>query len=196
MDEDNVTCQICMEKYDSQNTLKLPCCGKVFCLSCLNDIYKRNQSTIICPICRKATSQDPNELGTENSVFADFITCSNCNQKTIKSELFINFENMSSRCINCQNSDITLDSFLPSIVLDLSNFLKVSQKNIKDIYKIVEMKIKQNLDEFFYNLKQNLANQLFNVIYLEIKKKYNFDIVDDTEDYIRKMEGLNTSLRL
>lgn len=165
MDEDNVTCQICMEKYDSQNTLKLPkklpCCGKVFCLSCLNDIYKRNQSTIICPICRKATSQDPNELGTENSVFADFITCSNCNQKTIKSELFINFENMSLRCINCQNGDMTLDSFLPSIVLDLSNFLKVSQKNIKDIYKIVEMKIKQNLDEFFYNLKQNLANQLF-----------------------------------
>lgn len=199
MDEDNVTCQICLEKYDTQDKLKLPkklpCCGKVFCFNCLNDIYKRKQNSILCPICRKTTTKNPNDLMTDNSVFADFITCPNCNQKIIKSELFINFENMSLKCIKCQKGDMTLDSFLPSIVEDLSDFLNVYQKNVKDIHKIVEMKIRQNLDDFFNKLKQNLTNQLINIIYSEIKKKYSYDIIKDNDNYIKKMNGLSSSLK-
>ena len=102
---------------------------------------------------------------------------------------------MSLKCIKCQNGDMTLDSFLPSIIDDLSDFLNVYQKNVKDIHKLVEMKIRKNLDDFFNKLKQSVANQLINVIYSEIKKKYSYDIVKDNENYIKKMNGLNSSLK-
>ena len=46
-------CQICLEIYNTDKKVpkKLECCGAVYCLTCLEDIHKKN-GAILCPICR------------------------------------------------------------------------------------------------------------------------------------------------
>ena len=73
MEDDNLTCQICVEKYDQHNPNKFPkkvlCCGQILCLNCIESIYKRNNNQILCPFCRKVTNIPPTQLETVTSIF-------------------------------------------------------------------------------------------------------------------------------
>ena len=50
MAEEDYSCEICCENYDQANESKqpkiVPCCNHSSCLSCLMDIYKRNNKTV------------------------------------------------------------------------------------------------------------------------------------------------------
>ena len=77
MEDNNLTCQICVEKYDQHNPNKFPkkvlCCGQILCLNCIESIYKRNNNQILCPFCRKVTNIPPTQLETVTSIFIKLI---------------------------------------------------------------------------------------------------------------------------
>ena len=165
MDEENYTCEICYENYDLKNEDKLPkkvpCCNKTFCLSCLNDIYKRNNQKIKCPNCRKLTNIPPKYLVNNTLIFSRFLICCNCHEKVSQNQLyFYKYNNeIQLKCQKCQNGDIKLDDILPDFVSELNNNLKDNEKSMKnDIIELIKDKIKQEITEYIDNILQNLID--------------------------------------
>lgn len=197
MDDDKLICQICLEKYDQHNITKTPkkvtCCGQVFCLDCLEKIYDKNNKQILCPLCRKTTNTPPQRLETVKAIFDAMATCPSCNGKITKNDLYINFETMTLKCLRCQQGDMPLDMFLPELVNDLSSFISGIKRNNMNLYKLMELKIKQNLDDFFTKIKQELASQLRDIFYAEIKAKLQYDIINDVSTYNDNLEKLSDS---
>ena len=193
MEDDNLTCQICLEKYDKHNPNKFPkkvlCCGQIFCLNCLESIYKRNNNQILCPLCRKVTNIPPTQLETVTSIFEPPVSCPNCNGRIKKNDLYINLETMSLKCIKCrqQEEDMSLATFLPDFVNDLSSFIKRIKRNNMNLYQLIELKVKQNLDDFFIKLKQELASKLRDIIYSEIKSQLQYDIISSYKQNLDKL---------
>ena len=180
MEDNNLTCHICVEKYDQHNPNKFPkkvlCCGQIFCLNCIESIYKRNNNQILCPLCRKVTNIPPTQLETVTSIFESFVSCPNCNGRITKNALYINFETMSLKCIKCQQKDMSLATFLPELVNELSSFMKGIERNNMNLFQLIELKINQNLDDFFIKLKQELAPKLRDIVYSEIKSELQYDV--------------------
>ena len=197
MEDNNLTCQICLEKYDQHNPNKFPkkvlCCGQIFCLNCLESIYKRNNNQILCPFCRKVTNIPPTQLETVTSIFESFVSCPNCNGRITKNDLYINFETMSLKCIKCQQGDMSLATFLPDLVNDLSSFITGIERNNMNLFQLIELKVKQNLDDFFIKLKQELAPKLRDIFYSEIKSKLQYDIINDVSSYKQNLDKLFNS---
>ena len=199
MEDDNLTCQICLEKYDQHNPNKFPkkvlCCGQIFCLNCIEGIYKRNNNQILCPLCRKVTNIPPTQLETVTSIFKSFVSCPNCNGRITKNDFYINLETMSLKCIKCrqQEEDMSLATFLPELVNDLSSFMKGIERNNMNLYQLIELKVNQNLDDFFIKLKQELAPKLRDIVYSEIKSELQYDIISDVSSYIQNLDKLFNS---
>ena len=198
MEDDNLTCQICLEKYDQHNPNKFPkkvlCCGQIFCLNCIEGIYKRNNNQILCPLCRKVTNIPPTQLETVTSIFEPPVSCPNCNGRITKNDLYINFETMSLKCIKCrQQEDMSLAIFLPDIVNELSSFFTGIKRNNMNLYQLIELKVNQNLDDFFIKLKQELASKLRDIVYSEIKSELQYDIISDVSSYIQNLDKLFNS---
>ena len=198
MEDDNLTCQICLEKYDQHNPNKFPkkvlCCGQIFCLNCIEGIYKRNNNQILCPLCRKVTNIPPTQLETVTSIFKSFVSCPNCNGRITKNDLYINFETMSLKCIKCrQQEDMSLAIFLPDIVNELSSFFTGIKRNNMNLYQLIELKVNQNLDDFFIKLKQELAPKLRDIVYSEIKSELQYDIINDVSSYKQNLDKLFNS---
>ena len=201
MEDDNLTCQICLEKYDQHNPNKFPkkvlCCGQIFCLNCIEGIYKRNNNQILCPLCRKVTNIPPTQLETVTSIFESFVSCPNCNGRITKNDLYINLETMSLKCIKCrQQEDMSLAIFLPDFVNDISSFMKEIKRNNMNLYQLIELKVKQNLDDFFIKLKEELASKLRDIIYSEIKSQLQYDILNDVHSYIQNLHKLTNSYKV
>ena len=193
MDDDKVTCEICMETYD--NTLhipkQLPCCSNNFCLNCLNDIYKRNNNNILCPICRKTTQINPSSLKTDNSVFASFLSCLNCNKPIIKSEVHISLDTHNFTCVYCANKDMILTDFLEYIIGDLDDFTNANPRNSEmNIKQFINVQVTNKLNEIFTPLINDLKNELIAKITNEIKTKYQYDIETSKSKYNSYFNGL------
>ena len=198
MEDDNLTCQICLEKYDQHNPNKFPkkvlCCGQIFCLNCIEGIYKRNNNQILCPLCRKVTNIPPTQLETVTSIFKSFVSCPNCNGRITKNDLYINLETMSLKCIKCrQQEDMSLATFLPELVNELSSFMKGIERNNMNLFQLIELKLNQNLDDFFIKLKQELASKLRDIVYSEIKSELQYDIINDVSSYKQNLDKLFNS---
>ena len=202
MEDDNLTCQICLEKYDQHNPNKFPkkvlCCGQIFCLNCIEGIHKRNNNQILCPLCRKVTNIPPTQLETVTSIFEPPVSCPNCNGRITKNDLYINFETMSLKCIKCrQQEDMSLAIFLPDIVNELSSFFTGIKRNNMNLYQLIELKVNQNLDDFFIKLKQELASKLRDIIYSEIKSQLQYDVrtyMHDLDKLINSYKVMNNFL--
>ena len=163
MSEDNYTCEICYENYDLKREDKLPkkmpCCNKTFCLSCLNDIYKRNNSKIKCPNCRKETTMPPKYLMNNKLISSRFLICCNCHEKVPQNQLYLykNKNEVQIKCQKCEKGDMKLDDILPDFVSELNNNLKEYETCMKtDLIELIKNKIKQEITEYFDNILQNL----------------------------------------
>ena len=202
MEDDNLTCKNCLEKYDQHNPNKFPkkvlCCGQIFCLNCIEGIYKRNNNQILCPLCRKVTNIPPTQLETVTSIFEPPVSCPNCNGRITKNDLYINFETMSLKCIKCrQQEDMSLAIFLPDIVNELSSFFTGIKRNNMNLYQLIELKVNQNLDDFFIKLKQELESKLRDIIYSEIKSQLQYDVrtyIHDLDKLINSYKVMNNFL--
>ena len=194
MDDFNQLCQICLETFNknSENKIpkQLPCCKHTICLKCLEDIYKRNNNVIICPVCRKPTYQNPNSLPTNSRVFEGFLRCPNCQRDVTKTELFLNFGDiLHLKCSHCQNEDLSLDDFLPSYLNELDNFIKDFNQKANLIQKIDD-KINESLDLIFKEIKEFMILSLREKIIYEIKLKLTYDIKSDYNMFQKYLKDL------
>jgi hypothetical protein len=61
---ENESCPVCMEDYDTENTIKkIACCGHMTCMGCYTHITHSNNSR--CPTCREVWDDATNENETE-----------------------------------------------------------------------------------------------------------------------------------
>lgn len=184
MEEEKVTCQICMERFSKTQTSHLPkilpCCHNYFCLDCLEDIYKRNTNSIKCPVCRKSTAKDPKDLETNLSIFAYFFDCFNCKKQIIPEDLYINLDVSPPKlvCKLCKNSyDYNLAQYLVDIKSTiLEPFLNEIMggegnsiaNNTKVVYDMIDKKISSILDKMFSEVKEvvkkKLRERIFEVV--------------------------------
>ena len=196
MDEENYTCEICYENYDLKNEDKLPkkipCCNKTFCLSCLNDIYKRNNQQIKCPNCRKMISMPPKFLMTNTLISSRFLICCNCHEKVPQNQLYLckNNNEVQIKCQKCENGDMKLDDILPDFVSELNNNLKEYENEIKsDILGIIKNKIKQEITEYFDNILQHLIDTMTNKIINDFNK------ISDLQKRLNEFKNMIIKLR-
>ena len=180
MNEENYTCGICFENYDLKNENKLPkkvtCCNKTFCLSCLNDIYIRNNQQLKCPNCRKITTLPPIYLKNNQLVSSRFLICCNCHEKVPQNQLYFNKINneILIKCQKCENGDMKLDDILPDFVSEINNNLKEYETGMKnDVIDIIKNKIKNEITEYFNNIIKNLIEIMNQKIINSFNKKWD-----------------------
>ena len=182
MNEENYTCEICYENYDLKNPLKLPkqvpCCNKTFCLSCLNDIYKRNNNSLKCPNCRKITYKNPKDLKDNPLVSSRFLICCNCHEKVPQNELyFCKKENeVLIRCHNCENGDMKLNDILPDFIAEINNNIKEFENDINNsIIEAIKNEIKNEIEEYIYNIMNDLIKSITKKIIDEFNKTWQIE---------------------
>ena len=182
MNEENYTCEICCEYYDLKNPLKLPkqveCCNKTFCVSCLNDIYKRNNNSLKCPNCRKITYKLPKDLKINPLISSRFITCCNCHEKVPQNELYFckKDNEVLIRCQNCENGDMKLNDILPDFIAEINNNIKEYENDVNNsIIEAIKNEIKNEIEEYIYNIKNDLIKSITNKILDEFNKSWQIE---------------------
>ena len=182
MNEENYTCEICCENYDLKNPLKLPkrvpCCNKTFCLSCLNDIYKRNNNSLRCPNCRKITYKNPKDLKDNLLISSRFLTCCNCHEKVPQNELyFCKKENeVLIRCHNCENGDMKLNDILPDFIAEINQNIKEFENDINNsVIEAIKNEIKNEIEEYIYNIMNELIESITKKILDEFNKTWQIE---------------------
>ncbi len=194
MDDFNQLCHICFENFNKnfpqKTPKKLPCCKHTICLECLEDIYKRNDNKLICPICRAILNEDPNYLLTNNNVYEGFLKCLNCDKDVTKTELYLHFgEKLDLKCSHCQIEDLLLDDFLPSYLLELKSFIQ-DYSNKESLIQKIDNKINDFLNSFFQDIKNNIISKIRLKVIDEIKMKLDYDIKNDYEHFITHLNEL------
>ena len=205
INDNNQTCEICLENYDYQNKKKLPkilnCCSRTICLECLNDIYNRNGNKIVCPICRKITYENPQKLKTNKNVLEGYLNCLNCGKKVIKSELFLHLDTLNLRCKNCQNNDFPLNEYIPEVVLEITNFIKDFKDLLNDnkiqnknkLIMFIENKIHENLQEIFKEIENLILMNIRNKIIKDIINKLKYNPSSDFEQFYNDLKILKNN---
>ena len=194
MDDFNQLCHICFENFNKnfpqKTPKKLPCCKHTICLECLEDIYKRNNNKLICPVCRTILNEDPNYLITNNNVYEGFLKCLNCDKDVTKTELYLHFgEKLDLKCSHCQIEDLLLDDFLPSYLLELNSFIQ-EYSNKESLIQKIDNKINDFLNSFFQDIKNNIIYKMRLKVINEIKMKLDYDIKNDCEHFITHLNEL------
>ena len=205
INDNNQTCEICLENYDYQIKKKIPkklnCCGQTICLECLNDIYNRNGNKIVCPICRKITYENPQKLKTNKNVLEGYLKCLNCGKKVIKSELFLHLDTLNLRCKNCQNNDFPLNEYIPEVVLEITNFIKDFKDLLNDnkiqnknkLIMFIENKIHENLHEIFKEIENLILMNIRNKIIKDIINKLKYNPSSDFEQFYNDLKILKNN---
>ena len=182
--EDYYSCEICFEPYDQNNQQKLPkltkCCSHTFCLSCLLDIYIRNDHTFKCPYCRKSNKKNPREFDTNYKIFSHYLICCHCNNKVLPDKLFLCLDNgkMEIKCTKCHdNNDYKLIEYLPALLNELKIFYEYYNANKHfDMINFLKEKIKKQIENYVQDVIGKIADLLTKKIITQLKEEINYDL--------------------
>jgi hypothetical protein len=196
MAEDDYSCEICCENYNQINESKqpksVPCCNHSFCLSCLLDIYNRNNKTFKCPYCRKTIFQNPREFKTNSKIFQRLLICCNCEYKVLQEELFLCLDNgkMQIKCLKCHdNNDYKLIEYLPALINELKNFDEYYQVNKdSDLISFLQEKIKKQIESFFTDIIQKMTELISHKIISQLKIETNYDLEIEKNELNKKLK--------
>ena len=196
MAEDDYSCEICYENYNQMISSKqpkiVPCCSHSFCLSCLLDIYNRNNKTFKCPYCRKSLMQNPQEFKTNSKIFERYLICCHCENKVLQNQLFLCLDNgnMEIKCLKCNDSnDYKLVEYLPALINELKIFYEYYRVNKdSDLVNFLKEKIKNKLESFFTDIIQKMTELISRKIISELKIKANYDLEVEKIEFNRKLK--------
>ena len=196
MAEDDYSCEICCENYNQMISSKqpkiVPCCSHSFCLSCLLDIYNRNNKTFKCPYCRKTLMQNPQEFKTNSKIFERYLICCHCENKVLQNQLFLCLDNgnMEIKCLKCNDSnDYKLVEYLPALINELKIFYEYYRVNKdSDLVNFLKEKIKNKLESFFTDIIQKMTELISRKIISELKIKANYDLEVEKIEFNRKLK--------
>ena len=198
IDED-CSCEICFETYDLKDPKKLPkltsCCSHTFCLSCLIDIYTRNNNTFKCPYCRKSTKKHPKEYKTNSKIFSRFLMCCHCEDRVHQNKLFLCLDNgdMEIRCDNCKdNNDYQLKEYLPALLNELKIFYEYNKINKNfDIILFLKDKIKKQIEKYIEDIIKEMTNLMTKKIINQIKVETNYDLEKEKKEFDKKLQKVD-----
>ena len=194
--EEDYSCEICYEPYDLKNQSKLPkltkCCSHTFCLSCLLDIYDRNNHSFKCPYCRKITNKSPREFNTNTKLFSHYLICCHCENKVLQNELFLCLDNgnMNIKCAKCQDkNDYKLIEYLPALLNELKIFYEyyLTNKNVDLIFFLRE-KIRKQIEKYMEGIIFEMTNLMTRKIITELKKETKYDLEIEKNEFDKKLK--------
>ena len=199
MAEDDYSCEICCENYDQVNESKqpklVPCCNHSFCLSCLLDIYERNNKTFKCPYCRKSLVKNPKEFKTNTKIFLHYLICCHCENKVLQNQLFLCLDNgnMEIKCQKCHdNNDYKLIEYLPALLTELKVFYEYYRVNKdSDLINFLQEKIKKQIESFFTDIIQKMTELMTCKIISQLKIEANYDLVTEKNEFDKKIKQAN-----
>ena len=193
---EDYSCEICYEPYDLKNQSKLPkltkCCSHTFCLSCLLDIYDRNNHSFKCPYCRKITNKSPREFNTNTKLFSHYLICCHCENKVLQNELFLCLDNgnMNIKCAKCQDeNDYKLIEYLPALLNELKIFYEyyLTNKNVDLIFFLRE-KIRKQIEKYMEGIIFEMTNLMTRKIITELKKETKYDLEIEKNEFDKKLK--------
>ena len=196
MAEEDYSCEICCENYDQANESKqpkiVPCCNHSSCLSCLMDIYKRNNKTFKCPFCRKSLMKNPNEFKTNLKIFSRYLICCHCQNKVLQNQLFLCLDNgnMEIKCQKCHdNNDYQLIEYLPDLLNELKEFYEYYRVNKdSDLINFLQEKIKKQIESFFTEIIQKMTELMTGKIISQLKIEANYDLEAEKNKFDKKLK--------
>ena len=196
MAEEDYSCEICCENYQQANESKqpklVPCCNHCFCLSCLLDIYNRNNKIFKCPYCRKSLSQNPRLFKTHSKIFERYLICCNCQNKVLQNQLFLCLDNgnMQIKCQKCHdNNDYKLIEYLPALLNELKVFNEYYRVNKdSDLVNILKEKIKKQIESFFTDIIQKMTELISRKIISQLKIEANYDLEMEKFEFNKKLK--------
>ena len=197
--EDDLSCEICCEPYDQKNPSKLPkltsCCSHSFCLSCLLDIFNRNDHIFKCPYCRKSTFKSPREFNTNTKLFSHYLICCHCENRVLQDELFLCLDNgnMEIKCTRCQDeNDYKLVEYLPALLNELKVFYDYYQANKNfDLIFYLREKIKKQIEKYLEEIIGEMTNLMTKKIITQIKQKTNYDLELEKNEFDKKLKKVD-----
>ena len=194
--DDDYSCEICYEPYDLKNPFKTPkltsCCFHTFCLSCLLDIYNRNNHVFKCPNCSKSTSKSPREFITNTKLFSRYLICCHCENKVLQKELFLCLDNgnMEIKCTKCQDeNDYKLVEYLPALLNELKTFYDYYQGNKNfDLIFFLKEKIRKQIEKYMEEIIEEMTNLMTKKIIKELKQGTNYDLEFEKNQFDKKLK--------
>ena len=197
--EDDLSCEISCEPYDQKNPSKLPkltsCCSHSFCLSCLLDIFNRNDHIFKCPYCRKSTFKSPREFNTNTKLFSHYLICCHCENRVLQDELFLCLDNgnMEIKCTRCQDeNDYKLVEYLPALLNELKVFYDYYQANKNfDLIFYLREKIKKQIEKYLEEIIGEMTNLMTKKIITQIKQKTNYDLELEKNEFDKKLKKVD-----
>ena len=197
--EDDYSCEICYEPYSLTNQSKLPkltsCCSHSFCLSCLLDIYNRNEHIFKCPYCRKSVNQSPREFKTNTKIFSHYLICCHCENKVLQNELFLCLDNgnMDIKCVKCQDdNDYKLVEYIPALLNELKKYYEYHRINKDfDLILFLREKIKKQIEIYLEDIIGEMTNLMTKKIISELKKEANYDLELEKNEFDKKLKKVD-----
>jgi hypothetical protein len=190
-DNDENTCQICLEIYEPSKRIpkRLECCNQVYCLQCLEDIFKKNKDFIQCPICRSLIKKSPKDLKVVKEALEtkQMVTCPTC-YKSIKSaqlKLTIIDSQPSILCNNCCQDGDSLDTYLINLLDEMSYFQSA-------FCNYDTRSVEKELEKITQNCIDNVVNRLKAGLYEKLKSR--LDDLIHTKILTIKLEELNSKV--
>jgi len=180
MDEDyNNYCEICFVLFDTSHKIpkQLECCKSSFCLSCLKDIYKKNNYQLHCPICRTITNKNPEDLILNKKKLEPELTCPTCSKGTKQSELgiIVTDKNSTIVCSKCSSTYIyeNLSDYLLNVGDEMEFYIN-SFCNFQgdSIENMIELQVDDIVDNLLQPILKNLKTRMKSKIMNEVWKGY------------------------
>ena len=197
--EDDLSCEICCEPYDQKNPSKLPkltsCCSHSFCLSCLLDIFNRNDHIFKCPYCRKSTFKSPREFNTNTKLFSHYLICCHCENRVLQDELFLCLDNgnMEIKCTRCQDeNDYKLVEYLPALLNELKVFYDYYQANKNfDLIFYLKEKIKKQIEKYMEDIIGEMTDLMTKKIITQLKQETNYDLEFEKNAFDKRLKKVD-----
>jgi len=197
--EDDYSCEICCEPYDLKKKYKCPkltsCCSHSFCLSCLLEIFNRNNQIFKCPYCRKSTNKNPYEFKTNTKLFSHYLICCHCENKVLQEELFLCLDNgnMNIKCAKCQDeNDYKLVEYLPALLNELKVFCDYYQANKNfDLIFFLKEKIKKQIEKYMVEIIEEMTNLMTRKIITQLKQGTNYDLELEKNEFDKKLKKVD-----
>ena len=203
MADDDYSCEICCENYNQHEESKkpkiVPCCNRTFCLSCLLDIYNRNNKQFKCPYCRKNLFKNPRDFKINSNIFNRYLICCHCQNKVTQNELFLCLDNgnMEIKCEKCHDkNDYKLIEYLPSLLNELKEFNQYYQKNKhSDLVNFLKEKIKKQIESYFDDIILKLTDLMTGKIISQIKVEVNYDLETGKNEFFKKLKQIDNDYK-
>jgi hypothetical protein len=173
MENDEILCEICLENFNLQEKVPkiLECCGKIYCMKCLNDIFKKNEKKLPCPICRKVTIKTPQDLKIDSQILEPKSFCPNCRKPTKSKDLMIKIKNDGFSFIFCKichtnEEAILLKEYLDNLLEEMNYFKNYMTPHDSEAFQnSIKFKVERYVNSIFENTKNELMKNLQEKIY-------------------------------